>query len=397
VRLLEAAGHQVTTPTQAGIAGLDDEIHFRFAAEHGYVLLTKNPDDFQELHAKDSQHAGVLLIYQDNNPDRDMSHADIVKAIANLEQAGPAVLRALAKSPEERWPDCKAFVQALDAKEGQRVEPSPAPKPKPHLETTLPEPPSPRPAPPAKKARRRLITSLIILTAVAPLLVIGFAIQRALAPVRYTATSRLAIEDVSAPPELQIAPLAEVQLSAGKSQQLAVQVKRIKCPGEVVLEVKDLPAGVSAELAKIADGAEEGEVKLIARADAKPATFKATLLASVGDVGKPQTFTTTVLSSEVAATIRNFVGMDLVLIVPGEFQMGSDKEEDADALPDELKHHPVRISRPFRLAAHKTTQEQFKQVLGRDPSWFSASGGGKDKVEGMDTDRFPVRSPVGMV
>jgi formylglycine-generating enzyme required for sulfatase activity len=50
----------------------------------------------------------------------------------------------------------------------------------------------------------------------------------------------------------------------------------------------------------------------------------------------------------------------------------------------------VRIGRPFRLAAYKTTQEQFKQVLGRTPSWFSATSVGKDQVKGLDTARFPV-------
>lgn len=90
VRLLEAAGHQVTTPRQAGTTGREDEAHFRYAADHQLILLTKNPDDFLELHKGDSQHAGILLLYQDNDPDRDMKHAEIVKAIANLEQAGIA-------------------------------------------------------------------------------------------------------------------------------------------------------------------------------------------------------------------------------------------------------------------------------------------------------------------
>ena len=88
LKLLEAAGHQVTTPKQVGITGRDDEMHFRYAAESGLILLTKNPDDFLELHQKDSQHAGVVLVYQDNDPERDMSHADIVRAIGNLEKAG---------------------------------------------------------------------------------------------------------------------------------------------------------------------------------------------------------------------------------------------------------------------------------------------------------------------
>jgi hypothetical protein len=40
------------------------------------------------LHQKNPHHSGLLLVYQDNDPDRDMTHADIVRAIANLEQAG---------------------------------------------------------------------------------------------------------------------------------------------------------------------------------------------------------------------------------------------------------------------------------------------------------------------
>jgi predicted nuclease of predicted toxin-antitoxin system len=88
VRLLEAAGHQVTTPAMAGTLGREDEIHFRYAIANDMILLTKNPDDFQHLHQNDSRHSGFLLVYQDNDPNRDMSHAEIVRAIGNLEQAG---------------------------------------------------------------------------------------------------------------------------------------------------------------------------------------------------------------------------------------------------------------------------------------------------------------------
>ena len=92
VRVLEAAGHQPWsfTPRVAEITGREDEVHFRYAAENGLILLTKNSDDFLELHQKNSQHSGILLVYQDNDPSRDMSHAEIAQAIANLEQAGVA-------------------------------------------------------------------------------------------------------------------------------------------------------------------------------------------------------------------------------------------------------------------------------------------------------------------
>ncbi len=79
--------------------GRDDEVHFRYAAENGLILLTKNPDDFLELHDKDAQHAGILLVYQDNDPDRDMDHAQIVRALANLEK-GRSYLCQVLPCPE---------------------------------------------------------------------------------------------------------------------------------------------------------------------------------------------------------------------------------------------------------------------------------------------------------
>ena len=88
VPLLESAGHQVVTPAGAGTTARGDDVHLHYATARGLVLLTKNPNDFLELHDKDPKHSGILLIYQDNDPDRDMNAADIVRAIGNLENAG---------------------------------------------------------------------------------------------------------------------------------------------------------------------------------------------------------------------------------------------------------------------------------------------------------------------
>jgi hypothetical protein len=88
VQRLEEAGHQVVTPALADTTGRADEVHFRHAADSGLILVTKNPDDILAFHDTDAKHAGILLIYQDNDPARDMSAADVVRAIANLESAG---------------------------------------------------------------------------------------------------------------------------------------------------------------------------------------------------------------------------------------------------------------------------------------------------------------------
>ncbi len=75
-----------------------------------------------------------------------------------------------------------------------------------------------------------------------------------------------------------------------------------------------------------------------------------------------------------AQAVTNSLGMKLVLVPAGKFQMGSPlAEEDRDA--EELLHE-VMISRPFYLGAHEVTQAQFQEVMGKNPSFFHAKNGG---------------------
>lgn len=87
-RQLEAAGHQVHTPFDAGLPGQPDDVHLRYAAEHGLALLTYNADDFLNLHERYPDHAGVLVVYRDADMTKNMSYADIVRAIENLTASG---------------------------------------------------------------------------------------------------------------------------------------------------------------------------------------------------------------------------------------------------------------------------------------------------------------------
>jgi hypothetical protein len=83
-----AAGHAVTVPPDLGTSGMDDLTHLQTAAARGLVVITKDVDDFEELHRQGTPHCGILGICQDNDPSRDMTYADIVRAISNLEKAG---------------------------------------------------------------------------------------------------------------------------------------------------------------------------------------------------------------------------------------------------------------------------------------------------------------------
>jgi formylglycine-generating enzyme required for sulfatase activity len=85
----------------------------------------------------------------------------------------------------------------------------------------------------------------------------------------------------------------------------------------------------------------------------------------------------------------NSIGMKLVLIPKGTFQMGAAADE-AGALGNDRPRHEVEISRPFYLGAYEVTQKQYKKVLGTNPSSHSAGGAGRGKVRGIDTGDFPV-------
>ncbi len=89
---------------------------------------------------------------------------------------------------------------------------------------------------------------------------------------------------------------------------------------------------------------------------------------------------------EVPAVQTNSIDMKLVLIPPGEFEMGSSeqdvasliaeaKQQDAskkyiERIPAEAPKHHVRITKPFYLGVCEVTQEQYQRVMGSNPSKF---------------------------
>ena len=63
--------------------------------------------------------------------------------------------------------------------------------------------------------------------------------------------------------------------------------------------------------------------------------------------------------------VINSLGMVLVPIPAGEFQMGSPASEKGRE-SDETQHR-VRITQPFYLGAHEVTRRQYDRVMGNDP------------------------------
>ena len=107
----------------------------------------------------------------------------------------------------------------------------------------------------------------------------------------------------------------------------------------------------------------------------------------------------------VPVEYTNSIGMKFRLIPPGEFQMGSTQEEMKTALAiwandaprlemveSAFPRHRVILTQPFYFGIHEVTQAEYEQVTGKNPSYFTSLGAGKDAITGTDTSRHPVDS-----
>jgi formylglycine-generating enzyme required for sulfatase activity len=74
--------------------------------------------------------------------------------------------------------------------------------------------------------------------------------------------------------------------------------------------------------------------------------------------------------------LRNSIGMELVEVRQGEFQMGASDSDDL-ARPDERPRHAVRISEPFYLGAHEVTVGQFRAFVKETGFKTAAEADGK--------------------
>ena len=104
-QLLLEAGHDVQVPAEVDplLTGATDEAHFAHAQTVGRIILTLNPKDFLVLQQKSPNNPGIFAVYQDNDPTRDMSYADIARAIANLESTGVTIAGEFWSLNAYRW------------------------------------------------------------------------------------------------------------------------------------------------------------------------------------------------------------------------------------------------------------------------------------------------------
>jgi predicted nuclease of predicted toxin-antitoxin system len=91
VRRLSNAGHVVVVPAEVHLSGASDTRHMIHAIRQSLVLMTRNHDDFLDLHevvqVAQGTHHGILIIRFENDPTRDMTPHQIAVAISYLETA----------------------------------------------------------------------------------------------------------------------------------------------------------------------------------------------------------------------------------------------------------------------------------------------------------------------
>jgi formylglycine-generating enzyme required for sulfatase activity len=74
---------------------------------------------------------------------------------------------------------------------------------------------------------------------------------------------------------------------------------------------------------------------------------------------------------EPPKNFTNSIGMKFVWIPPGNFMMGSPKEEkERQPFGIDETQHKVTLTKGFFMAAHLVTQEQWKDIMGDNPSNF---------------------------
>lgn len=95
-KLLQKAGHDTQSPSNAGLLGKWDPIQLKHTIKEDRVLLSYNYADFEDLHLLIQQakgvHSGILVIRREKDPRKNMSPVEIVRALKKLENSGVVIV-----------------------------------------------------------------------------------------------------------------------------------------------------------------------------------------------------------------------------------------------------------------------------------------------------------------
>ena len=89
---LRAGGHDPILAPDAGLLSATDARVLIFSIAQGFPVLTRDSDDFEDLHdlviTAAGHHAGILIVRFDNDPHHNLTDRGIATAISKLESSG---------------------------------------------------------------------------------------------------------------------------------------------------------------------------------------------------------------------------------------------------------------------------------------------------------------------
>jgi predicted nuclease of predicted toxin-antitoxin system len=91
LNILRGDGHDVVAVGELGQNGTPDPEVYDLAQSLERVLLTHNTEDFHELQRKRPGHRGIMAVYRDADPRKNMNHAQLAVAIRRLETSGVTI------------------------------------------------------------------------------------------------------------------------------------------------------------------------------------------------------------------------------------------------------------------------------------------------------------------
>lgn len=175
-------------------------------------------------------------------------------------------------------------------------------------------------------------------------------------------------DPLPAPPDVPISPLVTINeqieqsdLSIEEQSFLVLKLKKIYRDPKTAADARKLLEQLRRHSNLIADIRDEID-------EALGNTVKASL--SLPRAPEPELPSSEPSQREGVTLIQRpntflFSSMEFVLIPAGEFQMGSNDEQD-----NERPVHQVQISQPFYLGKYPVTQAQWQAVMGKNPSYF---------------------------
>lgn len=86
--------------------------------------------------------------------------------------------------------------------------------------------------------------------------------------------------------------------------------------------------------------------------------------------------------------LTNSIGMKFKLIPAGTFKMGSDFAKPPEFLTHFESIHQVKLSRPLRIGMYEVTQDQYRRVMGENPSKNQGLQNPAERVSWNDAVEF---------